>query len=145
MVREFQNEDREAIFSLFVETFNGPPWNDKWSYETAEKYLTEFIETPGFTGCTLIENDQIIGVAFAQKRSWWSGSELYINELWVKPDRQRSGYGVSILKFLENHAKLAGCTGALLLTNRNYSAKLFYEKCNYSELEQMTFMHRDLE
>ena len=36
----------DELASLYVETFNSEPWNDKWTISTATKRLHQMINTP---------------------------------------------------------------------------------------------------
>ncbi len=76
-IREFLKEDMNVCTNLFLKVFSGEPWNDKWeSFDSAKKYLTEFIENPLFKGFIASENGRTIGVCFGHTRSYWQGKNF---------------------------------------------------------------------
>lgn len=38
--REIHIEDIKELVEIYIEAFNAPPWNDKWTIETASKRLS---------------------------------------------------------------------------------------------------------
>ncbi|NEQ47219.1 MAG: GNAT family N-acetyltransferase [Leptolyngbya sp. SIOISBB] len=86
--------------NLFVEVFNGSPWHESWSFETASKRLEDCYATPGFYGIVAIEEDKVSGFALGFAEVSYEGQHFYLKEMCVCPNRQRSGIGTKIIETL---------------------------------------------
>ena len=95
----------------------------------------------GFVSC---ENAVIVGALFAHRKTWWTNDELFGDELYITPARQRQGVGASLLAHAEAYAKAEGLAGLTLLTNRHLPAKGFYEKHGYLPADHLVFMYKEL-
>lgn len=49
-IRHYASEDFQGCVELFMNVFNEEPWKDRWTQGTAEQYLKDYMDTPGFTG-----------------------------------------------------------------------------------------------
>ena len=92
-----------------------------------------------------MEADEIVGAMFAHRKTWWTNDEIFIDELFIKPDRQRQGYGKMLMDRAEELSKELGLGGVTLLTNRYHPAKLFYEKNGYIGAEHVIFMYKEVQ
>ena len=144
MIREFHPDDVETCVHLLIEAYNGEPWNDHWTLETATRYLKEFVSNDKFVGFVLCEDETIVGALFAHRKTWWTNDELFVDELYITPRLQRQGYGERLLTHAEQYAKSKGLAGLTLLTNRFFPAKAFYAKNGYSHAEHVIFMYKEL-
>jgi len=142
MIKVFSLDDMCKCVELFVQVFNAPPWNNKWTNNTAWKYLQEFSDSKQFLGYTLWDNDIIIGAVFGHLKSWYGGDEIYIDELYISPDYQRKGYGIALMDTVEKFAKENSFSSITLLTGVGSPAFSFYEKIGYKHLEHLAFMHK---
>ena len=141
MIRAFNNADLPHCVGLLIETYNIPPWNDKWSEESAKEYLTEFIMNSGFKGFVIEDDSAIIGAAFCHTRKWWNGSELYVDEFYINPRYQRKGHGKALMQVLENYVFQYSLKGISLATSRKVPAYSFYEHCGFKLLQSIVFMY----
>jgi aminoglycoside 6'-N-acetyltransferase I len=144
MIREFYPDDMETCVRLLVEAYNGEPWNNHWTIETATRYLNEFVSNDNFVGFVACENEAVVGAMFAHRKTWWTNDELFVDELYVTPHLQRQGYGESLLAHAERYAKSRNLAGLTLLTNGYFPAKKFYEKHRYVQAEHVIFMYKKL-
>lgn len=144
MIEPFKINDLQKCIEVFIKTYNQSPWNNIWTSEIAEIYLQELISFNRFVGFTLSENNEIIGAAFCREKTWWNNEELYIEEFFVSPDFQRKGYGIALLKSIQNYAKGKGLNTICLLTDRNKPAFDFYRKNELKKLDQIVFMYINL-
>ena len=142
MIRAYLPEDFMACRDLFVRVFNAPPWNDRWTDETASARLWEFTAHKRFVGFTLWEGGTLLGAVFAYAKSHYKGDEIFIEELFVAPDCQRQGHGAALMEALEAYAKARGLVSITLLTARGYPSFAFYEKRGYRALDWLAFMHK---
>ena len=86
--KKFEENDLVKCTKTFIEIFNDEPWNDKWTVERAEHYLSDYYHTPGFTGVLALEEKEIVGFIYGVSKVWWDGNEFYIHEMGVKRNFQ---------------------------------------------------------
>lgn len=139
-IRNFVSEDMAQCFNLFVDVFNGEPWNDKWTKERAEQYLMDYVNAPGFKGVVAKHESRMHGFLFGISKRWWSGDEFFVNEMCVKTDAQRRGIGTALLQYLESDLKESGIESVTLLTNRDIPAEHFYMKNGFSAIDRLVFL-----
>jgi aminoglycoside 6'-N-acetyltransferase I len=143
-IRELLSDDIDGCVYLLIEAYNPPPWNDHWNRETGKKYLSEFLSNSNFIGYVVIESAEVVGAMFAHRKTWWTNDEIFVDELFIRPDRQRQGYGKMLMDRVEMLSKKSGLGGVTLLTNKYHPAKLFYEKNGYSVAEHVIFMYKEV-
>ena len=143
-IRELLPNDIEVCVNLLIEAYNPPPWNDHWTEKTGIKYLSDFMSNSNFIGYVVVEFDEIVGAMFAHRKTWWTNDEIFIDELFIKPDRQRRGYGKMLMDRAEYLSNELGLGGITLLTNKYHPAKSFYEKNGYSVAEHVIFMYKEV-
>ncbi|MBI5029879.1 MAG: GNAT family N-acetyltransferase [Chloroflexi bacterium] len=144
MLREFHPGDLETCVCLLIEAYNGEPWNNHWTNETATRYLKEFVSNEKFVGFVICEKEVIVGAMFAHQKTWWTKDELFVDELFIAPRFQRKGYGEKLLAHAETYAQSEGLAGLTLLTNRYLPAKTFYTKHGYKPAEHIIFMYKQV-
>lgn len=129
---------------LFLTVFNEEPWNDEWTLEKAQQYLSDFYRTPGFLGVTAVENNEIVGFIFGARRVWWSGDEFFINEMCVDTNQQNKGIGKALMDYLKKIIDSNGVATISLLTDRGIPAEEFYKRNGFKEIERLVFLSRDV-
>ena len=137
-------DDLIKCTETFIEVFNDEPWNDKWTFPKAKKYLFDFYQTPGFLGVLAVENGEILGCIFGVHRVWWSGDEFFINEMCVKKQQQNKGIGKALLNHLIKELDNSDISNIILLTDRGIPAEEFYKKNGFEEIERIIFLHRNI-
>ena len=144
MIKMFSMSDLQKCSDLYVRVFNGEPWNEKWTNDTAHARLLEFVENKRFLGYTLWESDELIGAIFCHVKTFYSGNEIFIEEMWISPDYQRKGCGKLLMDGVEKYAKENGITSIALLTGKDKPAFNFYKKLDYNHLEFLAFMYKHI-
>ena len=144
MIKVFSFEDLNKCCELYLQVFNAPPWNDKWTEETAHRCLSDLVERKRFLGYTFWENDILVGAVFSHTKTFYTGDEIYIDELFISPDCQRKGYGMELMYAIEKYAKENSITCITLLTDIHKPAFEFYEKHDFSYVDRMVFMYKRL-
>lgn len=145
LIREIKAGDLSLCASVFVYTMNDEPWYEQWSPEKAKRYLSELLDMPGAL-CVVAElEDEVVGAAFCRLRTWYSGSELYIEEIFVQTEYQRRGIGGSMLSFLEEYAMENGIGSIALTTDRRYPAARFFAHSGFGESRDIALMYKDVE
>lgn len=144
LIREIIPTDIPACASLLVDAYNREPWNDCWTMESAERYLREFLAADRFMGLLLEKDGNLSGVAFCHSRTWYTGDELYVDELYIASNAQRQGLGGELLARMEQFVRAEGLKGITLLTNRFFPAREFYKNHGFEEAEHVLFMYKTL-
>ncbi len=136
-------QDLEACADLLIAAYNPPPWSNHWTAETATRYLREFAEAKSFCGFVSCEGDDIVGAMFAHIKTWWTNDELFVDELFVKPEWQGQGHGTALMQAGEEYAKSRALAGLTLLTSKYMPARQFYEHKSYVHAEHVIFMYKE--
>ena len=142
MIRTYEPGDLNDCAHLLMAAYNGAPWENHWTEETASRYLREFSSSPDFVGYIALEGDKPVGALFAHRKTWWTQDELYVDELFVKPEFHRKGYGKQLLTAAEEHCRDNGLAGVTLLTNRHMPAKAFYDRNGYAQADHVIYMYK---
>ena len=112
--------------------------------ETAENYLWDFFGHSKFVGYVAEEASVIIAGLFAHEKIWWNNSEVFIEEMFVTPERQGCGIGTALLKEVEKYIQEKQLAGITLSTNKYAPAPKFYEKNGFMCCEHVIFMAKEL-
>ena len=143
-IRNMNTEDISACADILCSVYNNEMWQCRWSKEAAMEYLTDFFNMQKFIGYVLEEEDIIIGGLFAHEKVWWNNSEVFIEEMFVKPEYQRKGYGSILLKQVEAYVQERGLAGITLSTNKYAPAPNFYRKNGLVDCEHVLFMCKEM-
>lgn len=141
---EVQVDDLDEITSLYVETFNSPPWNDRWAFASARKRLQQMINTEDSYGLCAYQDDLLCGVVLGGMEEFYTGNIFNIKEFWVRNGRRGSGIGTAIFQELESRVKGRGAHQVTLLTIRGDQTERFYRNQDMVTLDQFVFMNKKL-
>ncbi|SFD10427.1 GNAT family N-acetyltransferase [Clostridium uliginosum] len=136
-------EDLQECAKLFAEVFNGEPWNDKWTTESAYKRLKYIYMCPDFVGVKYIENGKIKGAIFGNCEEWYEGRHFNIKEVFVSSEMQGNHVGSKLLESIQSEVKKLGVDFLLLFTQNN-SIKNFYLKDNFEEAKSLCIMTKNI-
>lgn len=129
-------DDLAACVSLYVETFNAPPWDESWRAEDAAQRLGDFLTTPRAIGLCLRDADGgLLGFALGHLERSESEDHFLLNEMCVRTLEQRKGHGTRLLKSLGE--QLGEVRHWYLLTARDGSAAAFYEENGFRPAGRM--------
>lgn len=130
-----------AATALFVDVFNAPPWNDRWTPETAGRRLQDLLDTPGYAGSALVGTDgSLVGLVGGYRQRWYDGWHFYLAEMAVARDQQRNGLGSRLVTgFLDG---LDDVDGVYLLTDAGGAAGSFYAKHGFRPARRQSVMSR---
>ena len=134
----------EEIKALFLSVFTAEPWNDDWSdQEQLDAYIYDLTGQGNSLAYGLYENGNLIGVSMGNIKHWFTGTEYYIDEFCIRPDRQGRGAGTLFLNRIENAIREMGLTQIFLQTESTVPAYRFYQKNGFNELkEHVSFAKR---
>jgi len=144
-IRETLREDIPACADILCSVYNNEMWQCHWTKETAMEYLTDFFELKKFVGYVLEEDGEVLGGIFAREKVWWNNSEVFVEEMFVKPELQRMGYGSMLLQAVEAYVKEKGLAGITLETNKYAPAPSFYRKNGFQDNEYVIVMYKETE
>lgn len=144
MIRVMEKNDIPACAEILCRVYNNELWMCRWEKETAIAYLTDFFEANKFVGYVICEEDAVIGALFAHEKIWWNNSEVFIEEMFITPEKQRNGLGSSLLQEVESYVKEHQLAGITLSTNRYAPAPLFYKKNGFIDSEHVLFMAKEI-
>lgn len=147
MDKRFRNmkiEEIDLYTELFIEVFNGEPWNDSWSKDTAEKRIRELMDVPTFEGLTLWDDDKLVGVIFGRREQYYDGIHFQIQEFYIDNKVHGQGYGTLLIKEFEKRLKEKGIDEIHLLTLRDMMTEGFYNKKGYSTSDELCWMFKKI-
>jgi len=144
IIRKLNQKDIPSCAEILKNVYNNALWQCRWDQETAECYLNDFFNMPKFIGYALEEDSTLCGAAFAREKIWWNNSEIYLEELFIRPDMQKKGFGKALLQKLEQDASANGWAGVTLSTNRYAPAAAFYKRNGYDVCEHVCFMAKEI-
>ena len=91
----------------------------------------------------LFEEETLIGLSLGYIKHWYAGTEYVIDELCIRPEKQRSGYGTAFLAQIEAELQNRGIHTIFLTTERNVPAFAFYCRLGFTELPEFTGFYKD--
>jgi GNAT superfamily N-acetyltransferase len=141
MIKNYTPDDFDRCCELYIQVFNGAPWFDKWTSESARAHVRELVDDNNFVGFTAWDGD-LVGAAFARTRTFYSGTELFIEELFIAPNCQRKGIGTALMREVESYAKSIAATNITLITGAGYPSFDFFAKCGCKHVDALAFMHK---
>ena len=127
MIRTVTSEDLGACARLFVKVFSEWPYEESWRVAQAYHYLGRFWRFDPGHCLVAVENDNVVGAMFGYSYPWQDRINYYMQELFVEPDRRRSGHGRSLVRHLldtlgESDASVS------LIANEATPAAAFYQE-----------------
>jgi ribosomal protein S18 acetylase RimI-like enzyme len=144
-IKRFTIQDMEVCVELYNEVFSADPWYDEWtSTEQIKNYLNELVANPVFEGFVAYDSSDIIAVCLGHKRSWWTGKEFFIDELFVAKNMQGKGIGTQLLDYVESNRLIGDCVRLILLTNNDLPAEKFYLKRGFKRNNKRIIMVKNL-
>lgn len=129
-------DDKEQIKSLFRSVFMNEPWNDDWSNEEQlDNYMVDIIGNRNSLSLGLMENGRFIGMTLGHIKHWYSGTEYYIEELFVKTELQGNGIGSQFVELIEKYLRDLDIHRIFLQTENEMPAYSFYKNRKFNELK----------
>ena len=155
--------DLPACADLFLDVFNGPPWNEHWERADAVRRLADCFGTPGFQGWVGeaagkgggsdddgSDDDgsggggSLTALALGDREPYNGQSHYFLKEMCVAPAWQRRGVGRALVDRLTADLAAAGVHRVYLLTARDGVAEAFYRSCGFYVSPRMIMMSRRL-
>lgn len=134
----------EEIKTLLMRIFSAPPWNDQWSDAQLQLYALELIGQSNSLSFGLSDDGILIGLCLGRIKHWHAGTEYWIDEFGIVPEKQRMGIGLEFLKKIEDCLRKRGILGIVLLTDKTVPAYHFYQKNGFHEKPEQVFFVREI-
>lgn len=142
-IRKISKSDLGELAKLMVDVYNAPPWNDKWTVETALESLNDILDFPKFFGNVIVDGNKIIGGIIGHIRRYASESTFYIDELFISEKYRGTGLAKELYQTSIKELQQRGISGAFFTTLKNSRAYNFYLKQGAWDLEDSAcFYHK---
>lgn len=142
-IRKISKSDLEELAKLMVDVYNAPPWNDKWTVETALESLNDISDFPKFFGNVIVDENKIIGGIIGHIRRYSSESTFYIDEFFISEKYRGTGLAKELYQTSIKELQQRGVSGAFFTTLKNSRAYNFYVKQGAWDLEDSAcFYHK---
>lgn len=126
-----------------VSVYNAPPWNDKWTVETAMESLTDISDIPKFFGNVIVDGDKIIDAIIGHIRRYATESTFYIDEFFITEKYRGIGLAKDLYQTSIKQLQQRGISGAFFTTLKNSQVYKFYVKQGTWDLEDSAcFYHK---
>lgn len=137
-----QQDEINEYAVLFKNVFNGEPWNDKWTLETASRRITDMMNTSTFLGMAIYMEKELAGIIFGQEEQWYNGLHFQIQEFCIDKKHQGKGLGSRLLDvFIEELGKKE-IFQIYLHTSKGQSTEGFYRGRGFMTSEDMVLMYK---
>ena len=144
IIRPLTAADLPACAQILCDVYNNELWQCRWTAETAQAYLADYLEANRFVGFGAEVDGVLIGAVFAHEKLWWNNAEIFIDEMFVRPDCQGQGAGRALMTRLEEYVADKGLAGLTLATNRYAPAPDFYRRLGFSDCGHVLFMAKEV-
>lgn len=143
-IRVMKQDDIMECAEILCDVYNNELWQCRWSKGVAIEYLTDYFNMQKFVGYVLEEDDAVVGGIFAHEKVWWNNSEVFVEEMFIKPELQRKGYGTMLLGQVEKYVSKKKLAGITLSTNKYAPAPKFYKKNGFVDCEHVVYMCKEV-
>ena len=135
-LRELSEQNFDEIKELFRSVFSAPPWNEDWSDDARlSDYLFDLIKVRTPVDLGLYEDGRLVGISVGCIKHWCSGTEYYLEELFIRTDAQGRGLGTEFIRLIEQYLKARDIGVIFLTTQRTHPAYSFYKKLGFNDLD----------
>lgn len=138
-IRKLGVENIEMVKEMMLAIFSAEPWNDVWTDEQLQQYVYELICGENSLCFGAYKDGAPVGIALGRIKSWYEGTEYWIEEFGILPARQERGLGSEFMEAVEKELTAYGIAYIVLLTERNVPAYHFYKKNGFEEKKENVF------
>jgi predicted acetyltransferase len=141
-LRVAKKDNFEKLASIYLEEFSKPPYNEDWTLDKAVAKLELFSKY-----CDIWEIDfdgEVIGMVVINPNHWSSGKIAFCEEVAIKNEYQRKGFGVEVFEKIFEIYKERGFEEYMGIVNKKSKSFGFHKKIGASVLESDVLMSRKL-
>ena len=134
------------VRELFKNTFSKEPWYDDWSNQNQlNLYIKDIMGSFNSLNFGLYLGEELIGLALGKIAHFYSGNQFRVDEICIKYEYQKFGYGSLFMSMLEKECKKAEIKYIILTTKRNYPAYNFYLKNGFVEVKNDVNLAKEID
>lgn len=142
--KELIIDDIDKIVSIYIDAFNAPPWNDKWSKDRVYKRLKPMINNEDSYGLVCYENNTILGVILGHYEYYYNTLDFEIKEFFVNTSIQGKGIGKALFNEFNRRLKENGVGRIFLTTTRANKTIGFYKGLGFDSEDDLLIMVKNL-
>ncbi|MEG2354022.1 MAG: GNAT family N-acetyltransferase [Clostridium sp.] len=142
--KELNLENLDEVLGLYVESFNAPPWNDKWTEEIVKKRLKQMLSCEGSYGLVCFEDTKAVGMILGNHEYSYDCMDFQIKEFCVDHNEKGKGIGKRLLEKFSNNLSYRGIENIYLYTSRTDKTEGFYVKNGYKVVDDMIMMDKNI-
>lgn len=145
IIRPARPSDEDDIVELFIKTYAGEPWNEKWDRPDAYERVNDIFSNSK-SYCIVCEfAGKIIGAMLCLALSWHKGKQLEIKEFVVDVNLQSKGIGSNMFLHCEQYVRSNNFHEIVLWTARNAALIRFYSRNGCSVDDDLICMSKLLD
>jgi ribosomal protein S18 acetylase RimI-like enzyme len=118
----------DDMAEVYLTVFNGPPWNDSWTTETARQRIDEIRRTPGFLGYATYWDEKPAGLLVGVAQTWHDGPAYQVREICIVETFRGKGLARQMIQKLEARLIELGAHQIYVMTRKSGPAQDFYGK-----------------
>lgn len=132
------------LAQMYVETFNAPPWNDRWTIETASKRIQQMINCEDSYGLIAYDGAELCGMILGSEEQFYDGKMFNLKEFCIKNERRNQGLGTELYTEFEKHLKEKDIYHITLFTLKGEETEAFYTKRGFNYYTNMIMMGKNI-
>lgn len=132
-----QIEDIIVCAKVYISAYSTEPWNEKYDISDVEKYISSYLNSDTKCCFTLLENNEIKGVALGLIVPSISGPYFRLEDFCIDVSEHRNGFGSVFVELLIKEVAKYGCDSVLLGTQKEHPSHQFYIKNGFQEVESI--------
>lgn len=141
IIEKINGKDIYDATLVYISSYNDEIWKENNNFDDVYNYIKEFSKQ--HIGYILKENSEIIGLALCILIPCIDKPYLRIENLCIKKEKHRKGYGSIFLKLLENKAIKLNCDSILLGTQKDMPAYNFYISNKFEDIKS-NLMYKEI-
>lgn len=143
-INKNQTESLKELASLYVDSFNIAPWNEKWTMDTAAIRIKSIMDTPDFIGYKAEQEGKVTGFILGFIEQFQNDKIFQIKEICVNPALQKTGIGKGLIQKLEEELRKNEIRGIYLITTRQGAVEKFYNSSGFTENSHLLVMQKPM-
>jgi GNAT superfamily N-acetyltransferase len=142
---ELESSQYPLLAKHYVETYNAPPWNDRWTEELALEKISEMMDRRGAFGLVCYDdNDNFAGTILGNPEIYFDCKQFFVMDFFVSLPLQDQGIGSLLITEFEKRLKSMGIDKVYLFTSKGERTESFYNRRGYKTWSNMILMGKNI-